>query len=84
MKITIDIECSSEEARGFFGLPDVGPMQEALMSEISEAIRRRVAAMDPQAMMEMWLPTGIKGWEELRRTLWGGAANQGPGGEPGS
>lgn len=84
MKVKIDIDCTPEEARSFFGLPDVGPMQEALMQEIGDEMRRRVSAMDPQTMMDMWLPAGIKGWEELRKTLWGGAAKPGAGGEPGS
>ncbi len=84
MKITIDIDCSPEEARSFFGLPDVRPMQEALMEEIGEEMRRRLAAMDPQAMMEMWLPTGVKGWDDLRKTFWGGGGKPGADGEPGS
>ncbi|WP_420846806.1 DUF6489 family protein [Microvirga tunisiensis] len=28
MKITMDVECTPEEARAFLGLPDVKPMQE--------------------------------------------------------
>jgi len=28
MKITLDIDCTPEELRSFFGLPDVRPMQE--------------------------------------------------------
>ncbi len=84
MKITVDIDCSPEEARSFFGLPDVKPMQEALMQGIGEEMRRRITAMDPQAMMEMWLPTGVKGWDELRKTFWGRAAKPSAGGEQGS
>ena len=34
MKITVDIDCTPEEARHFFGLPDVKPMQDALMQQI--------------------------------------------------
>jgi hypothetical protein len=84
MKITIDIDCSPEEARSFFGLPDVRPMQEALMEEIGEEMRRRIAAMDPQAMMEMWLPAGVKGWDDLRKAFSGGATKPGADGEPDS
>ncbi len=29
MKITVDIDCTPEEARAFFGLPNVQPMQDA-------------------------------------------------------
>jgi hypothetical protein len=30
MKVHIDIDCTPEEARTFFGLPDLQPMQEAV------------------------------------------------------
>jgi kynurenine formamidase len=30
MKIKIDIDCTPQEARAFFGLPDVEPIQEAV------------------------------------------------------
>ena len=31
MKVTVNVECTPEEARTFLGLPDVQPMQEAVM-----------------------------------------------------
>lgn len=34
MKITIDVDCTPDEARRFLGLPDVAPMQEALMAQL--------------------------------------------------
>ena len=30
MKITVNVDCTPDEARHFFGLPDVKPMQDAL------------------------------------------------------
>jgi hypothetical protein len=84
MKVRIDIECSAEEARSFFGLPDVAPMQEALMEQVGEEMRKRIAAMDPQTMMEMWMPAGIKGWEDLGKAIWSGAGKSGPGKTRGS
>ena len=34
MKVKFDIECTPQEARAFFGLPDVEPMQAAMMKEL--------------------------------------------------
>jgi len=34
MKITVDIDCTPEEARTFLGLPDVQPLQQAMMKEL--------------------------------------------------
>ena len=31
MKIKIDVDCTPQEARAFLGLPDVAPMQKAMM-----------------------------------------------------
>ena len=33
MKIKIDIDCTPQEARAFFGLPHVEPMQEAVLGK---------------------------------------------------
>ena len=33
MKITIDFDATPDEARRFFGLPDIAPMQEALVAD---------------------------------------------------
>ena len=32
MKITVEIDCTPDEARQFLGLPDMKPMQAALMA----------------------------------------------------
>ena len=42
MKITIDIDCTPQEARSFLGLPDVEPMQQALMKMVQEKERLRM------------------------------------------
>jgi len=34
MKVTIDIDCTPAEARAFFGLPDVQPLQTAVMDRL--------------------------------------------------
>jgi hypothetical protein len=79
MKIKLDIECTPEELRGFFGLPDVKPMQEQLMKEVEERMRASLKALDPEAMMKTWLPAGLKGFEQLQEMF----LNQMTGGDPG-
>ena len=66
MKVKLDIECTPEEARAFFGLPDVRPLQEALMPEVEERLRATLKAMDPEAMLKSWLPATLKGFEQLQ------------------
>ena len=70
MKVKIDIDCTPEEARAFLGLPDVRPMQDAIMKDVEERMRANLQAMDPETMFKTWLPAGIQGWEQLQRMFW--------------
>ena len=64
MKITMNVDCTPEEARAFLGLPDVKPMQEHLLNEVQDRLTANIRAMDPEAMMRMWLPATLKGFEQ--------------------
>ena len=66
MKFKVDIDCTPDEARAFFGLPDVKPLQEALLPEVEERLRATLKAMDPEAMLKTWLPATLKGFEQLQ------------------
>ncbi|MDA0997034.1 MAG: DUF6489 family protein [Proteobacteria bacterium] len=70
MKIKLDVDCTPEEARSFLGLPDVKPLQDAMMKEIEERMRANLQAMDPETMLKTWLPAGIQGWEQLQKMFW--------------
>jgi Family of unknown function (DUF6489) len=75
MKLKLDIDCTPEEARAFFGLPDVKPLQEALMPEIEERLRASLKAIDPEAMLKNWLPATLKGFEQLQEMFIAQMAN---------
>src|SRR5438105_4234446 len=79
MKISLDIDCTPEELRGFFGLPDVKPMQEQLLKQVEERLRANVKALDPETMLKAWLPAGLKGFEELQEMFLSQTAGR-PGG----
>jgi hypothetical protein len=79
MKIHLDLDCTPEELRGFFGLPDVRPMQEKLMKEVEERLRANVQALDPEAMLKTWLPAGLKGFEQLQEMFFSQMGGRGPG-----
>jgi uncharacterized protein DUF6489 len=66
MKLKFDIDCTPEELRDFFGLPGVKPMQERLMAELEEKMRANLKALDPETMLKTWLPTGLKGFEQMQ------------------
>lgn len=70
MKVTINIDCTPEEARTFLGLPDVQPMQTALMQQLQDQMSANMKAMDPETMMKTWLPVGLQGIEQFQKMMW--------------
>jgi hypothetical protein len=75
MKITVDIDCTPEEARHFFGLPDVKPMQDALMQQIQDRMSANLQVMEPEAMLKTWLPASLQGFEQMQKIFWNQMTN---------
>lgn len=70
MKFKVDVECTPEEARAFIGLPDVAPMQEALMAELEKQLKANIQNLDPETMMKTWFPATIQGWSDMQKLFW--------------
>ncbi|KIL97870.1 hypothetical protein CCC_00931 [Paramagnetospirillum magnetotacticum MS-1] len=70
MKITVDVDCTPDEARTFLGLPDVKPMQQAMMKQIQDQMAANLHAMEPETMLKVWLPAGVQGMEHLQKMFW--------------
>jgi hypothetical protein len=73
MKFTVNVDCTPEEARAFLGLPDFGPMQEAVLGQMQEQMQKNMTAMDPEGMMKLWMPNamgGMQAFSELQKSIW--------------
>ena len=70
MKVNFDIECTPQEARQFLGLPNVEPMQDAIMKQLEEQMRDNIRSLDPETMLKTWLPATIQGWGEVQKMFW--------------
>ncbi len=70
MKVTVNVECTPEEARAFMGLPDVKPMQEALMQDLEDRLRANIQSMNPESLVNTWLPASLQGAEQLQKMFW--------------
>jgi hypothetical protein len=70
MKVTVNVECTPEEARAFMGLPDVQPMQAALMKDLENQLRANIQSMNPDAMIKTWMPASMQGAEQLQKMFW--------------
>jgi hypothetical protein len=77
MKVHIDIDCTPEEARTFLGLPDVAPMQAAIMEQLQQRMLASLEAMAPEALIRQWLPAQMDGWERFQKALWSTPASAG-------
>jgi uncharacterized protein DUF6489 len=54
MKVNIEIDCTPLEARQFFGLPDVMPMQTAVMDRLQQQMMSNIEKVSPEALMQSW------------------------------
>ena len=70
MKVTFDIECTPKEARAFFGLPDVEPMQTKVMEELEKQMLDNIRNLEPETMLKTWLPVTIQNWGEMQKMFW--------------
>ncbi len=55
MKVHVEIDCTPLEARQFFGLPDVQPMQVAMMDKLQQQMMTNIEKVSPEALMQSWL-----------------------------
>jgi hypothetical protein len=55
MKVNIEIDCTPLEARQFYGLPDVQPMQTAVMEKLQSQMLENIQKVSPEALMQSWL-----------------------------
>jgi hypothetical protein len=56
MKVTVEIDCTPDEARRFLGLPDVAPMQDVVLAKLQERVLGAVDAVAPEALLKAWIP----------------------------
>jgi hypothetical protein len=76
MKVTVNVECTPQEARAFLGLPDVAPLNEHLVEEMKKRIDANVAMVSPDELMRSWAAFGGQATEQFRKLMT--AATSGP------
>ena len=69
MKMTVNVECTPEEARRFVGLPDVSPLNEMLVSEMTSRAQENMKLMSPDAMMRSWMAFGGQAQEGFMKMM---------------
>ncbi len=67
MKMNIEIECTPAEARQFLGLPNVEPMQAAVMDQFQKKMLTEMDRISPEAVMNTWLSLMPQGAEQMQK-----------------
>lgn len=74
MKFTVNVECSPEEARRFMGLPDVTPINEALVSEMTTRMQKNLSLMSGENMMSSWMSVGTQAQDAFVKLMTSGVS----------
>lgn len=74
MKVTIEVDCTPEEARRFMGLPDVTPLNDYLVEQMKGRIDAGVSLLSPDELLKTWLSFGAGAQEQFRKIMETGLA----------
>jgi len=67
MKVTIEVDCTPEEARRVMGLPDLTPLHDRYVAMMQEAMETGVRPEMLETMIKNWSPMGEAGTAFWRR-----------------
>jgi hypothetical protein len=74
MKITVDVDCTPEEARRFLGLPDLTPVHDAYVEKMRAAVADGLTPEMFGDMMKSWGPmseAGLNMWRQMLEQMSG-------------
>ncbi len=72
MKVNITIDCTPEEARSFFGLPNMEKFHDTVMEEMRQRMSKGMSAEDLENLYRLWMPGAGKSWADFQTMFWPG------------
>ncbi len=69
MKVTIEVDCSPEEARRFLGLPDVTPLNDHIVREMQSKVSANMALLSGDELVKNWMAFGQGAQEQFRKLM---------------
>lgn len=70
MRLTINIDCTPEEARAFFGMPDVAPLNAMVVDEMTRRAQENLETLaDPERFFAQMMQMGGKGLEQFQSLM---------------
>ena len=69
MKVHFEIDCTPEEARTFFGLPDLTSVHEAYVEKMKSMVVDGLTPADFEKVAKIWMPGIAEGFDQWRQLL---------------
>ena len=69
MKCTLEVDCTPLEARQFFGLPDLQPLQAAVMAEVERKMLAEMERFSPDGVLKSWLSMFAQSPEQVQQAF---------------
>lgn len=69
MKITFNVDCTPEEARGFLGLPDLSPIHDKYVQTMMESMNGQVSMDQMQNLIRSFSPMGDTGMKLFKQMM---------------
>ena len=69
MKCTLEVDCTPLEARQFFGLPDVQPIQATIMAEVEKKMLAEMDRFSPEGVLKSWLSMFSQSPEQFQQVF---------------
>jgi hypothetical protein len=83
MRLSINVDCTPEEARAFLGLPDVAPVNELLVTAVRQRIEQNIELVSPEFYLKQWYAMGGQASDQFLNMMAAGArAASGQGSAP--
>lgn len=68
MQVNVTIDCTPQEARAFFGLPDLAPLHDLYLDRMKEFATEGVKPEELERLYRAWgsgLSEGVEQWQRL-------------------
>ncbi len=69
MKVTMNVECTPQEARAFLGLPDVEPLNDFLIEQMKSRIEQNIHQMQPDEILKTWSSFGVQAQDQFMKMM---------------
>ena len=69
MKISIDVDCTPTELRQFFGLPDLEPLHQEILTQMKRRAREGLSAEEISQMTRAWMTGAASGMEQFQELM---------------